>query len=83
MGLYGSYWSPKGALKVEFPDFLFFRFSSVLRLKPFEMTLKVVLEVLLDVPEVLPEVLDLSWGRFSFIFGVFWKLKTLAAPTAP
>ena len=32
------------------------------------MTLKVVLEVLLDVPEVLLEVLDLSWRSWRW----FW-----------
>ena len=42
-------------------------FASVLAPNPFKMIFKVVLELLLDVPEVLLEVLDLSrrsWGWF-------------------
>ena len=31
-----------------------------------KVTLKVVLEVLLDVPELLLEVLDLSWRSWTF-----------------
>ena len=38
-------------------------------LKPVKMTLKVVLEVLLDVPEVLLEVLDLSRRSWRWFWG--------------
>ncbi len=41
--------------------------NTELPLKPVKMILKVILELLLDVPEVLLEVLDLSrrsWRRF-------------------
>ena len=37
------------------------------------MTLKVVLEVLLDVPEVLLEVLDLSWRPWRWLWASMYQ----------
>ena len=45
-------------------------------LKPFKMVLKVVLEVLLDVPEVLLEVLDLSWRSWRRSWGPMYRNGT-------
>ena len=58
-------------LGIDRTNFLILGFS-VLRpfwhLKRFKTTSKVVLELLLDVPEVLLEVLDLSWRSWRW----FW-----------
>ena len=48
--------------KDEFQDFRFFSFSSVLVLNHFKMAVKVVLELLLDIWEVLLEVRTCSGG---------------------
>ena len=59
--------APNGVDRRHFVIFWFSVFRPFWPLKPFKMTSKVVLEVLLDGPEVLLEVLDLSqrsWGWF-------------------
>ena len=60
--------APNGVDRRHFVIFCFYVFRPFWLLKPIKMTLKVVLEVLLDVPEVLLEVLDLSWRPWRW----FW-----------
>ena len=64
----------------EFPDFCF-SLSSVLIFRTFKMILKVVLEPLLDVPEVLLEVLDLPWRPWRrFWASMYFKSHVIGDP---
>ena len=71
---------PKGIYRTNFLIFYFSVFRPFCPLNPFKTTLKVVLEVLLDVPEVLLEVLDLSrrsWAPLRLLCQVVLEIGLL------